>query len=114
MASFGSGMPKNTDIQGNIGDKIDIENAVELINTNGKKAYIKLPRILRDSYYEETKDFCLKIKDKAGFLATNYEALNLLNSIGAAYRTDHNLYCFNNSAKSSLSIEYVLYSVFLR
>ena len=108
MASFSGGMPKNTDLQGNIGDKRDIENAVELINTNGKKAYIKLPRILRDSYCEETKDFCLKIKDKAGFLATNYEALNLLNSIGAAYRTDHNLYCFNNSAKSRMNGKYTL------
>ena len=88
--------------------KNEAAEALSMIITSGKRAFFKLPRILRSSYYDETKDFCEKYKDKVSFIASNYESLALLKEIGADYRTDSNLYCFNNIAKKCLNTDYTL------
>lgn len=85
-----------------------LEYGTDLVLAKGKRAYIKLPRILRSKYYDEIKELCLKFKDKTGFIASNYEELTILKNIGAVYRTDHNLYCFNNTAKERFGTEYTL------
>ncbi|MBR5179287.1 MAG: U32 family peptidase [Lachnospiraceae bacterium] len=89
-------------------DNLEIPEILKLTEDFGRKLYFKLPRILRYSYFKETKDFCVKYKDRAGFIATNYEAVTLLKDIGADYRTDHNLYCFNNTAKNRFETDYTL------
>ena len=87
---------------------VSLPETLDMIKASGRNAYIKLPRILRDAYFEKTKTFCNSIKDKAGLIASNYEAVELLKEIGARYRTDHNIYCFNNQAKERLGVEYTL------
>lgn len=85
-----------------------LEPAVKTVLDSGKKPFIKLPRIIRGNYSDEVKKLCEAFKDKAGFLATGYEAVSLLKECGATYRTDHNLYCWNNMAKNVFGTEYTL------
>ncbi|MCR5728125.1 MAG: U32 family peptidase [Lachnospiraceae bacterium] len=74
------------------------QKVLSLAENTGINLYFKLPRILRSTYYAEIKDFCERYKEKAGFIAENYEELFILKTLGAHYRTDHNLYCFNSRA----------------
>ena len=83
-------------------DNENADSAVMLCRENGRKLYFVLPRIIRRDNYERTLDFCLKYRDEAGFLVSNYEGMGIVKKIGAIYRTDSNLYTYNSLAKSRL------------
>ena len=98
----------NADTSGIINDiyiDIDEEKAGEIIefcNESSKKLYFVLPRIIRAGYYKKVFDFCKEYKDKCSFIASNYEAVNILKEVGAEYRTDYNIYSMNSTAANAI------------
>ena len=98
----------NADTSGIINDiyiDIDEEKAGEIIefcNESSKKLYFVLPRIIRAGYYKKVFDFCKEYKDKCSFIASNYEAVNILKEVGADYRTDYNIYSMNSTAANAI------------
>ena len=98
----------NADNSGIINDiyiDIDEEKAGEIIefcNESSKKLYFVLPRIIRAGYYKKVFDFCKEYKDKCSFIASNYEAVNILKEVGAEYRTDYNIYSMNSTAANAI------------
>lgn len=98
----------NADNSGIINDiyiDIDEEKAGEIIefcNESSKKLYFVLPRIIRAGYYKKVFDFCKEYKDKCSFIASNYEAVNILKEVGADYRTDYNIYSMNSTAANAI------------
>ncbi|MCR4624514.1 MAG: U32 family peptidase [Lachnospiraceae bacterium] len=90
---------------------IDEKRADEIINLctmNGKKTYFVLPRIIRTGYYQNIFDFCGKYAGKCSFVASNYEAVNILKETGAGYRTDYNIYSMNSEAVNIIGGEYTV------
>ena len=84
---------------------IDEEKAGEitdLCKKNSKKLYFVLPRIIRAGYYKKVYEFCKEYKDKCSFVASNYEAVNILRELGAEYRTDYNIYAMNSLAAGAI------------
>lgn len=98
----------NADTSGIINDiyiDIDEEKAGEIIEfckKSSKKLYFVLPRIIRAGYYKKVFDFCKEYKNKCSFIASNYEAVNILKEVGADYRTDYNIYSMNSTAANAI------------
>ena len=91
------------DIDGEKADEI-----TDLCKKNGKKLYFVLPRIIRAGYYQKVYEFCHEYADRCSFMASNYEAVNILKELGAKYRTDYNIYSMNSMAVHAIGTEYTI------
>ena len=90
---------------------IDAEKAgeiIELCKKSDKKLCFVLPRIIRSGYYQKVYDFCREYADRCSFMASNYEAVNILKEMGAKYRTDYNIYSMNSFAAHAIGTEYTI------
>ena len=84
------------------------DEILDIVEAGGRKLTVKLPLILRKRDFASTKELCNRIKDRAAFLVSNYESLELVREIGGRYRTDHNIYCWNEYTKNILKSGYTL------